>query len=136
MIILLVCGPNRLLGKPGHALVAAARAQIGATVHYDSSYQRIAYPNGDVPMDRGVCTDVVIRALRTAFDLDLQQHVHEDMKAHFRIYPHLWGLSRPDKNIDHRRVPNLQKYFSRYGQFGQKVQRRTFPHHCFLLPGW
>lgn len=84
-------------------------------VLYDPSYYSIDYPNGDVPSDRGVCTDVVIRAFRN-MDIDLQKEVHEDMKSNFALYPDIWGLSRPDKNIDHRRVPNLMVYFSRFGQ--------------------
>lgn len=96
-------------------LVEAAREQTRYTLHYDGSYQRIAYPMGDVPIDRGVCTDVVIRAYR-ALGKDLQQLVHEDMQAHFALYPKNWGLSRPDRNIDHRRVPNLHTYFKRFGQ--------------------
>lgn len=91
-----------------------ARRQIGVTVSYDPSYVTLAYPGGDVPQDRGVCTDVVIRAMRLK-GLDLQVAVHEDMKAHFSAYPDNWGLKRPDKNIDHRRVPNLQTYFRRRG---------------------
>lgn len=84
-------------------------------VRYDPSYYRIAYPNGDVPADRGVCTDVVIRAYRK-LGIDLQKEVHEDMKAHFSVYPKNWGLSTTDRNIDHRRVPNLMTFFSRKGQ--------------------
>jgi len=100
---------------PANELVKAARGQIGKTVSYDPGYQAIDYPDGDVPIDRGVCTDVVIRALRQAYGLDLQQLVHEDMSSHFSRYPGVWGLSRPDKNIDHRRVPNLQTFFRRKG---------------------
>lgn len=95
-------------------LPAQARRQIGVTLRYDPSYAAISYPMGDVPPDRGVCTDVVIRAFR-ACGLDLQQAVHEDMAKHFSCYPHLWGLKKPDKNIDHRRVPNLMTYFARQG---------------------
>ena len=95
-------------------LVIAARRQIGVTTRYDPAYVRLPYPNGDVPEDRGVCTDVVIRALR-AQGLDLQRSVHEDMRAHFAEYPQKWGLRGPDRNIDHRRVPNLQTWFSRQG---------------------
>lgn len=95
-------------------LVAAARQQTLVPTRYDGSYVRIAYPMGDVPADRGVCTDVVIRAYR-AIGIDLQVLVHLDMKAHFGAYPQLWGLSRPDTNIDHRRVPNLQKFLERAG---------------------
>jgi uncharacterized protein YijF (DUF1287 family) len=83
-------------------------------VTYDPSYFRIDYPNGDIPADKGVCTDVVIRAYRK-LGIDLQKRVHEDMKAYFDEYPKNWGLTKPDKNIDHRRVPNLMVLFSRYG---------------------
>lgn len=96
-------------------LVSAARKQIGVTVRYVPDYQRIAYPNGDVPREQGVCVDVVIRALRDARKVDLQQLVHEDMKANFAKYPQNWGLKKTDTNIDHRRVPNLQCYFKRKG---------------------
>ncbi len=95
-------------------LVTAARSQIGVTLIYDPSYQRIAYPMGDVPPERGVCSDVVIRAFR-AVGVDLQQEVHRDMKPHFAAYPQAWGLSAPDSNIDHRRVPNLATWFERRG---------------------
>ena len=83
-------------------------------VTYDPSYFRMGYPNGDVPQDKGVCTDVLIRAYRK-LGIDLQKEVHEDMRDHFSEYPKHWGLRRPDKNIDHRRVPNLMKFFSRHG---------------------
>jgi len=96
-------------------LVTAARSQIGKTVRYDPAYRKLDYPNGDVPIESGVCTDVVIRALRTGPGIDLQQRVHEDMKGHFAQYPKNWGLKKPDPNIDHRRVPNLQTYFKRSG---------------------
>jgi uncharacterized protein YijF (DUF1287 family) len=95
-------------------LVAAARTQVGVTLIYDSSYQRIAYPMGDVPRERGVCSDVVIRAFR-AVGIDLQQELHRDMTRHFAAYPKTWGLARPDRNIDHRRVPNLATWFKRQG---------------------
>ena len=83
-------------------------------VQYDPSYVQMAYPNGDVPADKGVCTDVIIRAYRK-MGIDLQKAVHEDMKANFDKYPKKWGLSHPDKNIDHRRVPNLMTFFARHG---------------------
>jgi len=95
-------------------LVAAARAQVGVTLIYDSSYRQIAYPMGDVPPVRGVCSDVVIRAFRTV-GVDLQQELHRDMTRHFADYPKNWGLARPDSNIDHRRVPNLAAWFKRQG---------------------
>jgi uncharacterized protein YijF (DUF1287 family) len=95
--------------------IEAARKQIGKTLIYDQSYKVIEYPNGDVSIDRGVCTDVIIRALRDAYNFDLQEFVHEDMEKNFSKYPQIWGLNQPDKNIDHRRVPNLQIFFKRTG---------------------
>ena len=83
-------------------------------VVYDPAYFAIDYPNGDVPSDKGVCTDVIIRAYRK-LGIDLQKEVHEDMKANFSVYPKNWGLRTTDKNIDHRRVPNLMTYFKRKG---------------------
>lgn len=102
--------------SPQEKLVKAARAQVGVTVRYDPAYVVLDFPNGDVPQDRGVCTDVVIRALRSSMVIDLQELVNADMKANFPLYPKIWGLSRPDKNIDHRRVPNLQVWFQRHGE--------------------
>lgn len=84
-------------------------------VIYDPAYKSIPYPNGDVAPDRGVCTDVIVRAYRK-LGIDLQQKVHEDMKTNFRKYPQRWGLKRPDTNIDHRRVPNLSTFFTRHGE--------------------
>ena len=98
-----------------HAIVAAARDQIGKTLSYDPAYTSLSYPNGDVPIEKGVCTDVVIRALRSSFQMDLQKLVHEDMKVAFGKYPQQWGLKSPDRNIDHRRVPNLKCFFERQG---------------------
>ena len=94
-------------------LIAAAEAQIGETVRYDGAYVRLKYPMGDIPRRTGVCTDVVIRAYRDAFGVDLQKQIHEDMKQAFSAYPKIWGLKRPDKNIDHRRVPNMERFFAR-----------------------
>ncbi len=99
---------------PSPPLVAAARAQVGVVRRYDPAYFSLAYPGGDVPADRGVCTDVVIRALRTQ-GVDLQRSIHEDMRAHFDAYPKHWGLSSTDRNIDHRRVPNQMRWFERQG---------------------
>lgn len=96
-------------------VVLSARAQVGKTVEYDPAYVSLSYPNGDLPMAKGVCTDVVIRALRSGRKMDLQKLVHEDMRANFSKYPKNWGLKRTDKNIDHRRVPNLKAYFKRRG---------------------
>jgi uncharacterized protein YijF (DUF1287 family) len=95
--------------------VSAASAQIGVTTGYDPAYVSLSYPQGDLPRRTGVCTDVVIRALRDAHGIDLQERVHRDMKANFSAYPKNWGLSRPDPNIDHRRVPNLRRFFERQG---------------------
>lgn len=86
--------------------------QVGKTTGYDASYQKIDYPNGDVPIETGVCSDVIVRAFRKA-GIDLQKDLHEDMKSNFSAYPTRWGLKGPDPNIDHRRVPNLQTYFTR-----------------------
>jgi uncharacterized protein YijF (DUF1287 family) len=85
-----------------------------ASRFYDSSYRPIAFPGGDVPLYRGVCSDVVVRAYRH-IGIDLQLLLNEDMRRDFGAYPHLWGLSHPDPNIDHRRVPNLQVFFARQG---------------------
>jgi uncharacterized protein YijF (DUF1287 family) len=97
-------------------LVEAAKERARQNVRYDGSYFSIAYPNGDVPANVGVCTDVVIRSYRQV-GIDLQQAVHEDMEANFSRYPsrRIWGLTRTDSNIDHRRVPNLQVFFQRHG---------------------
>jgi uncharacterized protein YijF (DUF1287 family) len=109
-----------LLGIAGFAPVAAedlataAAQQVGVTTGYDGSYRRLAYPGGDVPIESGVCTDVLIRAYRL-LGIDLQVRVHEDMRRAFSAYPPLWGLSAPDRNIDHRRVPNLETWFRRHG---------------------
>jgi hypothetical protein len=100
---------------PALKLVEAARKQVGVTTMYDPAYVILAFPNGDVPIERGVCTDVVIRAFRSGLSQDLQKLVNEDMRGNFSAYPKQWGLSKPDKNIDHRRVPNLQTYFKRKG---------------------
>jgi uncharacterized protein len=97
------------------ALIDAATGQIGVTVRYDPSYRRIGFPNGDVPMESGVCTDVVVRAYRTAFGFDHQAAVNADMRKAFRRYPKKWGLKRPDRNIDHRRVHNLATFWTRRG---------------------
>jgi uncharacterized protein len=115
LFLLLALLPLPAMADSGRCLVEAARKQIGVTIQYDSGYRRIPYPNGDVPQDRGVCTDVLVRAYRQ-LGVDLQVRVHEDMSAAFRAYPKNWGLSRPDSNIDHRRVPNLGTFFTRKGK--------------------
>ena len=99
---------------PSPQIVQSARNQIGKTLRYDPAYTKLTYPMGDVPMEKGVCTDVVIRALRDQ-NIDLQELVHQDMSRNFSVYPKRWGLKQPDTNIDHRRVPNLMTYFTRQG---------------------
>lgn len=101
----------------GQRLAIAARTQIGVTRAYDPSYTRINYPNGDVPRSTGVCADVIIRAARDAFGLDLQELVHKDMLRAFDAYPsrRTWGNRQPDSSIDHRRVLNLETYWQRVG---------------------
>ena len=96
-------------------ILESANEQTKVTKSYDPAYVIIPYPNGDVPIETGVCTDVVIRSFRNA-NVDLQKEVHEDMAANFSAYPKKWGLKSPDKNIDHRRVPNLQTFFTRRGK--------------------
>ena len=109
----LFLGVTVACAETGGKIVEAARKQIGVTLSYDPAYTALEYPGGDVPRERGVCTDVIIRALRDGLGKDLQKLVHEDMKADFSKYPKNWGLKRPDKNIDHRRVPNLMAFFGR-----------------------
>lgn len=106
-------------------IVAGARAQIG--IGYDPAYVKLAYPGGDVAKNTGVCTDVVIRALR-ADGRDLQKLIHEDMTRNFALYPSRkkWGLKRTDPNIDHRRVPNQMVFFRRFGkELTREVSRKT-----------
>ena len=120
--------------EPRQKMIDGAKAQVGKTVRYDSGYQAIRYPGGDVPLERGVCTDVVIRAFRAA-GLDLQVLVHEDMKRSFSAYPRNWGLRRPDTNIDHRRVPNLATFFKRRGR-AVPVTRRGADYRPGDLVTW
>ena len=96
-------------------MLESAVEQTTLTKNYDPAYVVIPYPNGDVPVEKGVCTDVVIRAFRKA-GVDLQKEVHEDMQPNFAAYPQKWSLKSPDSNIDHRRVPNLQTFFTRRGK--------------------
>lgn len=116
----LSAGITAFANTPKHSaatdLVSAAKERTQHQVTYDGSYITIPYPNGDVPPHLGVCTDVVIRSYRS-IGVDLQKKVHEDMASHFNLYPskRIWGLSKPDKNIDHRRVPNLQTFLTRFG---------------------
>ena len=101
--------------EPIRKLLESGNEQTKVTLNYTQDYFTIPYPNGDVPKETGACTDVVIRAFRNA-GIDLQKEVHEDMRANFGEYPKKWGLTKTDTNIDHRRVPNLQKYFTRKGK--------------------
>lgn len=98
-------------GLLSDAAVALTRDRVA----YDPAYYSIPYPNGDIPADKGVCTDVIIRAYRKV-GIDLQKEVHQDMKSNFNLYPTNWGLKKPDPNIDHRRVPNLMTFFARHGK--------------------
>jgi uncharacterized protein len=100
---------------PVRSIIESAVLQTKTTTTYTQEYFKISYPNGDVPSETGACTDVVIRSFRAA-GVDLQKEVHEDMSANFSAYPQKWGLAKTDTNIDHRRVPNLQKYFDRRGK--------------------
>ena len=115
MAIVLVFFAAAASAAVGPQLAAAAVQQVGVTTIYDSSYVRLQYPGGDLPRERGVCADVIVRAFRQV-GVDLQRELHEDMRANFRAYPTMWGLSAPDANIDHRRVPNLMTFFQRRGK--------------------
>lgn len=112
-------------------LVNAAKSQVGVTIRYDPAYVRLAYPGGDVPLERGVCTDVIVRAYRKV-GIDLQELVHKDMRANWSAYRHVaqWGLKKPDPNIDHRRVPNLTTFFKRHG-----VELKASRNPADYLPG-
>ena len=115
LVLLFVATSAFAQTSPVDRVIAAAKSQVGVTRGYDGSYRRLAYPGGDVPQNTGVCTDVIIRAFRAA-GVDLQVLVHRDMRANFAAYPRTWGLTRPDPNIDHRRVPNLAAFFKRSGK--------------------
>ena len=113
-LVLLGLSSLAAAGPSGRDLIVAALERTKRVVRYDGSYRSIPYPGGDVPENVGVCTDVLVRSYR-AIGIDLQRLVHEDMSADFDAYPRNWGLSRPDTNIDHRRVPNLRRFFERHG---------------------
>lgn len=116
-VLLIFSLTNSIVGQTDffNKLSEAAILLTKQEVNYDPSYFTIKYPNGDVPINKGVCTDVIIRAYRK-LGIDLQQSVHEDMKNHFEKYPKTWGLKKTDTNIDHRRVPNLMVFFTRHGK--------------------
>ena len=114
---LFISAPWALAERPVEAakFVEAAQVQIGKTLTYDPAYTSLEYPGGDVPIERGVCSDVAIRAFR-GVGFDLQKEIHEDMKRAFSLYPKNWDLRKPDANIDHRRVLNLMTFFKRRGK--------------------
>lgn len=109
----------------GDKLAQDAKKQIGVTTSYDPAYRKLEFPRGDVPIEAGVCTDVVIRAYRLQ-NMDLQQLVNHDMKSNWSAYPKNWGLKSTDKNIDHRRVPNLEVFFARNGQTLSITDKASF----------
>ncbi|WP_223558035.1 DUF1287 domain-containing protein [Chryseobacterium lathyri] len=115
--------------KFGLQLSSSALTLIDSSVKYDPAYFVLKYPNGDVPADKGVCTDVIIRAYRK-LGIDLQKEVHEDMVKNFSKYPKTWGLKKPDTNIDHRRVPNLAVFFSKFGKV-----KSTETNPALYVPG-
>ncbi len=123
ILVLLLFSCNKFISVPAKTvnkdfyeqLSDAAISITNDKVAYDPTYYRIKYPTGDVPKEKGVCTDVVIRSYRK-LGIDLQKEVHEDMAANFAKYPKSWELKAPDTNIDHRRVPNLQVFFTRKGE--------------------
>ena len=109
----------------GEKLAYDAKKQIGVTVSYDPAYRKLDFPRGDVPQQTGVCTDVVVRAYRLQ-NVDLQQLLNHDMKNNWSAYPKIWGLNGTDSNIDHRRVPNLEVFFARYGQSLSTTDKSSF----------
>ena len=116
----------------------AAIALTNQKVTYVPAYVKLTYPNGDVPANTGVCTDVVIRAYRNAFKIDLQKEVHEDMKSNFSLYPKNWGQKGTDRNIDHRRVYNLMVFFKRKG-VEKTISKKAEDYKpgdlvCWILP--
>ncbi len=132
LMLLVVAGVA--MAQDAATVVVSARTQVGVTIHYDPGYARIQYPNGDVPMERGVCADVLVRAFRGA-GVDLQQLVHKDMRAHFSAYPRAWGLRAPDSNIDHRRVLNLETFFRRRG-FASPISANAQDYHAGDVVSW
>src|SRR3954451_10001316 len=130
-----LCAPT-VVAATGRTIADAAVAQVGVTTIYDPAYVHLRYPGGDVPRERGVCSDVVVRAFRAAGVVDLQQAVHEDMAAHFGAYPKMWAMRGADANIDHRRVPNLMKFFERHGKsLGPSASYEPGDVVAWRLPG-
>ncbi|ACA88519.1 DUF1287 domain-containing protein [Shewanella woodyi] len=140
LALFLLCSSAVCGAASASSLVDAALERTEHSVRYDGAYHSISYPNGDVPANIGVCTDVIIRSYRQ-LNVDLQALVHEDMLANFSEYPskRIWGLTRPDSNIDHRRVPNLQTFFTRHGEvlpISQSAQSyRSGDIVTWMLPG-
>ena len=109
----------------GDKLAIDAKKQIGVTVSYDPTYRKLGFPRGDVLQETGVCTDVVVRAYRLQ-NIDLQQLINVDMTSNFSAYPKTWGLKSTDKNIDHRRVPNIETYLERHGKTLSTSDKASF----------
>ncbi|MCP3672350.1 MAG: DUF1287 domain-containing protein [Gammaproteobacteria bacterium] len=139
-IVILLSSQNAFALNFESEFVRSAIERTRFDVQYDGSYFAIGYPNGDVPTNIGVCTDVIIRSYRK-IGTDLQKLVHEDIAANFSTYPskRIWGLSKPDKNIDHRRVPNLQSFLKRHGDVlpisNKAMDYRSGDLVTWLLPG-
>lgn len=133
--LLLVSSAKALANESSDAVVAAAHKRTTVSVRYDPKYVALGYPGGDVPDDTGVCTDVIIRTYRSAFGFDFQKAVHEDMKYNFSSYPQIWGLIRADKNIDHRRVPNLERFLKRRGA-SLKISRKEIDYQPGDIVSW
>ena len=106
---------REVASAPVSKILQNAEEQAHLTKNYTQNYYTIPYPNGDLPIETGACSDVIIHSFRAA-GIDLQKEVHEDMAANFSAYPKKWGVPAPDPNIDHRRVPNLQTFFTRKGK--------------------
>jgi uncharacterized protein YijF (DUF1287 family) len=134
LLLFILSTTTALPEEKTHILIAAARSQIGVTTSYNSSYMALKYPGGDVPIQTGCCTDVLVRAFRK-LHIDLQQLVHEDMKFNFSHYPRKWGMKAPDPNIDHRRVSNLMKFFERNGAT-VKISKNSQDYHPGDLVAW
>ena len=115
LLLALLLAPNAFAASSAESIVTAAHERTKVDIRYDPKYVKLTYPGGDVPADTGVCTDVIIRTYRAAFGYDFQKAIHEDMRANFKAYPKSWGLKRPDRNIDHRRVPNIERFLKRKG---------------------
>lgn len=136
LLMLFVALQADCLGQASFAsrLSEAALSLTRDQVRYDPTYYTIPYPNGDVPPDRGVCTDVIVRAYRK-LGIDLQKEVHDDMKSNFDDYPNNWGLKRTDRNIDHRRVPNLMTFFKRHG-IVKAISNNPLDYHPGDIVSW